>query len=546
MHPESAFPHQSQAWSETYRHLSAADRKHPLAAEDLDRLATAAYLIGKDLESDEYRARAHHGFAVRNEPERAARCAFWLAFGLLERGESAGASGWLARARRVLEECGRDCVESGYLLLPEAVRRISEGDTQAAHALFRKAAEIGGRFREPDLIALARHGQGRALIRLGKLTEGVALLDEAMVSVTAGEVSAIVAGDVYCGVISGCQEIFDWRRAQEWTIALTRWCAGQPDLVHYRGQCLLRRAEILQLRGAWPEAIAEARRACQRLVEPPGQPGIGAAFYQLGELHRLRGEVPEAEAAYHEANLHGRTPEPGLALLRLAQGNVETAVAAIRRVVHEIQAQRTRPRILVAAAEILLTAGDVTAARAAAEELAVLATTIGAPYVNAWSAQITGAVLLAEGQVRDALGSLREAERLWRELRAPYEAACVRTLVALACQELGDVSGCDTELEAAGAAFRQLGATPDLERLERRRRSRAAAQPTGLTPRELQVLRLVAAGGSNRAIAGQLRISERTVARHVSNIFAKLGLSSRAAAAAYAYRHSLVQPGPSA
>ncbi|MEZ0332510.1 MAG: LuxR C-terminal-related transcriptional regulator [Gemmatimonadales bacterium] len=537
-------PHQSHAWSEIYRDLWAADRECPLAAEDLERLATAAYLIGKDTESDEIWARAQREFTARNEPERAARCAFWLAFGLLERGESAGASGWLARARRLLDECGRDCVESGYLLLPEAIRHISEGDIAAAHAGFGEAAAIGKRFREPDLIALARHGEGRALIRLGRLAEGVALLDEAMVAVTAGEVSAIAAGDVYCGVISGCQEIFDWRRAQEWTIALTRWCAGQPDMVHYRGQCLLRRAEVMQLRGACLEAMEEARRARERLVEPPGQPGLGAAYYQLGELHRLRGELDEAETEYKEANRHGRMPEPGLALLRLAQGEVEAAVASIRRVVQESQAPRTRPRVLAAAAHILLAAGDVAAARAAADELAALAVAIGAPYLIALSAQITGAVRLAEGDGRQALRSLREAARVWQELKAPYEVACVRALLGLACRELGDVSGCEVELDAACAAFRQLGAALDLERVEQRRRAHAVAEPTGLTPRELQVLRLVAAGASNRAIAGQLRISERTVARHVSNIFVKLGLSSRAAAAAYAYRHSLVQSGP--
>ena len=343
-------------------------------------------------------------------------------------------------------------------------------------------------------------------------------------AVTAGEVSAIAAGDVYCGVISGCQEIFDWRRAQEWTIALTRWCAGQPDMVHYRGQCLLRRAEVMQLRGAWLEAMEEARRARERLVEPPGQPGLGAAYYQLGELHRLRGELDEAETAYKEANRHGRMPEPGLALLRLAQGEVEAAVASIRRVVQESQAPRTRPRVLAAAAHILLAAGDVAAARAAADELAALAVAIGAPYLIALSAQITGAVRLAEGDGRQALRSLREAARVWQELKAPYEVACA----GAAGSRLPGAGRRQWLRGRAQYGLRGLSAArrARLERIEQRRRAHAVAEPTGLTPRELQVLRLVAAGASNRAIAGQLRISERTVARHVSNIFVKLGLSS--------------------
>ncbi len=527
------------SWGEVYHHLSGADREHTLGAEDIERLAVAAFLTGNDQESAACWVRAHNEFAARPDPTRAARCAFWLAHGLLERGEEAAASGWLARARRLLDEYGRDCVESGYLLLPEAIRCIAEGDNDAANAGFREAAAIGQRFDEADLVTMARHGQGRALIRLGRLEEGVALLDEAMISVTAGEVSAVVAGDVYCGVISGCQEIYDWRRAQEWTDALTRWCADRPDLVPYRGQCLLRRAEILQLRGTWPEAMDELERARQRLLDPPGQAGVGAALYLLGELHRARGELGKAEQAYREAHLHGRTPQPGLALLQLLRGETDAAVAAIRRVLHEAQAQRTRPRILAAAVRILLAAGDVIAARAAAEELAAIAESTGAPYLHAMAAQWTGAVRLAARDFHGALRSLREAERMWQELGAPYEVASVRALAGLACRELGDTSGCDVELDAACRTFRQLGAVPDLERFQQLRAAPTAV-PDGLTTRELQVLRLVATGGSNRAIAAELGISERTVARHVSNIFLKLGLSSRAAATAYAYRHSIV------
>jgi DNA-binding CsgD family transcriptional regulator len=529
-----------RGWEDLYAQLSIADRETPLGPEDLERLATAAHLLGKDAESAGFRARARHEFLVAHHPERAVRCALWLALELLDQGDQAQANGWIARARRLLEG-GRECVEQGYLLLPEALLSIDRGDNEAASLTFGRAAAIGERFGDPDLVALARHGQGRALIRRGRTAEGVQLLDEAMVAVTAGEVSPTVAGEVYCGVISGCQEIFDWRRAQEWTAALARWCATQPDLVAYRGQCLLRRAEVMQLRGFWPEALDEARRACERLAQPPGQTGYGAAFYQLAELHRLRGEHADAEDAFRQASLRGRRPQPGLALLQLARGETGAALASIRTAVDQSREGRARARLLGAQVEIALAANDIACARAAAGKLASIAAELGAPYLRAVSDQATGAVLLREGDARAALAALRETEAVWQEMEAPYEAARTRALIGLACRELGDRGGAEMELEAACAILRRLGAAPELARIERLRPVSTARGTQGLTARELQVLRLVAAGKTNRAIAAELRISEKTVARHLSNIFVKLGLSSRAAATAYAYDHALVQ-----
>ena len=529
-----------QAWADAHALLSAADREAPLEPPDLERLATAAILVGRDADSTDVLARAHNAFLSRGHAERAARCAIWVALRLLNKGDLAQAGGWLARARRLLDDGERDCVEQGYLLFLIGRRCVMEGDVATAHASFTRAASIGDRFRDPDLVALARHGEGRTLIHLRRAVEGVALLDEVMVSVTAGEVSPVVAGIVYCSVIDACHDTFDLRRAQEWTAALGRWCAAQPDVVPYRGDCLVRRAEIMQLHGAWADAMDEARRAGESLSQSPRQQVVGSAFYQQGELHRLRGEVAKAEEAYRQASQRGRTPEPGLALLRLAQGQVEAAMAAIRRAVDETRSPQIRPRVLAAYVEIALAANELPAARAAATELSELAATLDAPYLRVLSAQATGAVLLTEGDARAALAALRQAWTAWRDLDAPYEAARVRALIGLACRARGDEETAEMELDAARCVFQQLGAAPDLARVEALTRRAVGKGAGGLTAREVQVLRLVAAGHTNRAIADGLVISEKTVARHVSNIFTKLGVSTRAAATAYAYQHDLL------
>lgn len=528
-----------RAWRESYAHLSQADHEAPLEGEDLERLAHAACLIGNDAEGEDVLARAQHAFLSRGDREGAARSAFWLAFSLLNKGDVARAGGWIARARRLLEEGPHDCVVHGYLLLPAALRCVGEGNLVPAYEFFCEAADIGRRFRDSDLTAFALHGRGRALIRMGKIAEGVALLDEAMVAVTAGEVSAIVAGDIYCSVIEACHEIFDLRRAHEWTSALNQWCAAQPDLVLFRGQCLVRRAEIMQLHGAWPAAIDEAQRACERLARPP-QRAIGAALYQRAELLRLRGELAQAEAAYREAGQSGRNPQPGLSQLRLAQGQVNAAAAAIRTALDEAKDRWIRSRMLGAYVEIMLAANDVLAARAGADELAAIAAALEAPFLRALAGRATGAVLLAEGSARAALAALHRASAAWDEVEAPYEAARTRVLIALACRQLGDGDSADMELEAARQVFRQLGAAPDLAYADGLSRTPVAKTVAGLSAREVEVLRFLATGRTNRAIADELCISEKTVARHVSNIFNKLGLSNRAAATAYAYEHHLV------
>jgi ATP/maltotriose-dependent transcriptional regulator MalT len=528
------------AWGEAFALLSAADQESPFGAEDLERLAIAAHLIGRDEDSEDAWARAHREWLRCGETGRAVRCAFWLGLGLQLRGEIARVQGWLARARRLIEHLDPDAIEWAYVLGWEGTATMFQGDDAGACAIYDRAAEIADRGRDPDLEVFSRLGRGQTLTHLGDVAEGMALLDEAMVAVTASDVSPILAGLAYCIVILECQQAFDLRRAQEWTAALSRWCAAQADLVPYRGQCLVHRAEIMRRRGDWSHAMDEVLRARARLSEPSGQNALGMALYEQAEQHRLRGEFARAEAVFFEAGECGRDPQPGLALLRLAQGRVDTAVSAIRRALDEPAAwQVTRAELLAACVEIELAAGDAGAARAYADELGAIAARLDAPMLDAMAAHASGAVLLVEGEAGAALRELRRAGTTWHQLQSPYEEARVRVLLGLACRTLGDADSAAMELSAARAEFARLGAVPDVARVDGLLHREPPATG-GLTERERQVLALIATGKTNRAVAAELVISEKTVARHVSNIFTKLGVSSRAAATAYAYEHDLV------
>lgn len=525
------------AWANAYTSLSLADQRCPLGADDLELLRISAYLIGRDLESERILARAHHAHLIAGDQVRAARAACWLGLSALLRGEIGPATGWLSRARRLLDS--RDCVEQGYLLLPVAEQCFSEGHIESALGAANRAAAIGDRFGDADLIACARHLQGRALLEQGQIRNGLALLDEAMLAVTAGELSPIITGLIYCSVIEACQQVYALSRAREWTAALSRWCEQQPAMVAFRGTCLVRRAEILQVHGAWPDALAEATRACECSQDAKRKPP-GAALYQQGEIHRLRGESRRAEEAYRSASALGYEPQPGLALLRMAQGRTDAAAATIRRVVSTVTDRLQRTKLLPAHIEIMLATGDIREARSACHELEQLAETIDADALRAMAGHSGGAVELAEGHARAALSSLRRAFEGWQQIEAPYAVACVRMLMGVACRSLGDEETARLEFGAARTAFQQLGAAPDLARLDTFENREASTHRAPLTNRELQVLRLVAAGKTNRAIATELSLSERTIDRHVANILTKLDVPSRAGAAACAYRYNLL------
>ena len=528
-----------QKWREAYELLSVADRESPLEPADLERFATAAYLVGEDAHAATNWTRAHHALIDQGHVERAARWGFWLSLYMLLAGEMAQTTGWLARSQRLLKDREEACVEQGYGLIVTGLLAMGEGDTDSAGASFEQAVALAERFGDPDLLALGLLSRGQSLIQSHRTAEGVARLDEAMVAVTAGEVSPVLAGIVYCAVILTCQRIFDLRRAREWTRQLDTWCASQPDLVPYRGQCLVHRSEILQLQGDWPGALAEAMKARDHLADR-SEAVVGRACYQQGELHRLRGEFAQANEMYREAGRNGCEPQPGMSLLRLAEGKPDAAAALIRGVADSAGAGSSRPKLLGPYVEILIATGNLDAARAAADELTRIATAIDAPSLLATSAQATGTVLFAEGKTKAALGLLREAWALWQQLETPYEAARVRVLIGQVCDRLGDHETARMHFHAARSVFGQLGAAPDLGELERLMTTRSAGPSGALTDREREVLSLVASGETNRQIAATLGISEHTVARHLSNIFDKLGVTSRTAASAFAHKNKLV------
>ncbi len=524
-------------WQAAYDAWSAAGPAD-LELPDLDDLGTVAELLGDHQLTVAARQRAFTGHLGAGELDAAVRQAFQLSMSLGGHGEPALSSGWAARAEEVAAALPEDSVGHGWVAFLRMFRSLGSSDFEAAQQHAEQALAIGRRQGDADLTGMALCGLGRFTLYAGRVREGVELLDEAMVRVVGGELSPIIAGHVYCTAIEGCQEIGDFARVAEWTTALEKWCADQPGLLLFTGQCAVHRGQLLRLRGEWDQALDEFQLAAERYSQEGAPAAAALSAYEAGEVHRLRGEVAAAEAAYDHAADAGYDPQPGLALLWLAKGDLEAARSAVTRLLAEAEGLVRRSRVLPPAVEVLVDTGESAAASTAAKELEELAEEIGSDAVAAASAQASGLVELGRGDAAGALPYLRKAQQLWSRAGAPYERARSRALVGRALLATGDERGARRELEAAREALRQVGAWPDADEAERLLVPRAL--PAGLTAREVEVLRLVASGRSNAEIAAALVLSEKTVARHLSNIFTKLGVGSRTAATAFAFEHDLV------
>ncbi|MFE7581250.1 LuxR C-terminal-related transcriptional regulator [Streptomyces gardneri] len=558
-----------ESWAEAYALLHAHDL-HPsraLTADDLSVLADAAWWSGHIDESVTARLRAHAAFLAAGDHRGAGLAAWWLHYEYRSLGRPAAAAGWLHRSRHHLED-QPPCPEQCFLAWTDAEEAEQHGDRAAALAAARRMTRLALRSASPDLVALSRQAESAVLLANGRRTEALALLDDAMCAVTAGELSGVFTGWLYCLALTQCMEAADFGRAVEWTNAAMEWCAppwtGRPAETGresepaslttpaamavasgenpFRGVCRAHRVEVLDLLGTWALAEEEARQAC-REVPVDCLESAAAAFYAAGDVQRRQGRLDEAAVSYAHAHELGRIPQPGLALLRLAQGRADAAVAGVDLALacqsdprHDLLG---RARLLAARTEVALAVRDVPGASKAARELDALAGDV--PLLRATADTALGAVALAEARSGPALRLLRQALAGWLELRVPYEAAQVRMLLAAADRTVGDEEAARLELAAARTVFERLGAVPDARRaaalLSGGKRRRL---PGGLTAREAEVLRLVAGGGTNKDIAQALVISEHTVSRHLNNIFAKLGVGSRAAATAYAYAHDLV------
>ncbi len=524
-------------WAAAYDAWSAAGLR-ALSIEELEDFASVTELLGRH---DECVAALQREFVLSQEARDAARgvvSAFRLAMSTGAHGEPALAQGWTARAEELANELDDDALEHGWVAYLRMFRAIMTGDVATATPQAHLALEVGRRHRDPDLTAMGLVALGRIKLYAGEVPAGLARLDESMVRVIAGECSPVIAGHVYCTAIEGCQEVSDFARMAEWTSALERWCAEQPGLLAFTGQCAVHRGQLLRQRGEWSSALNEFEHAAARYRKVGSPPAAALSAYESGEVLRLRGDHAAAEAAYERAADAGFEPQPGLALLWLATGDQAAALAAVERLQAEPGGPVQRCRLLPAAIEVLLSDGQVDRARELANELSAIAEDFGCEPLEAAAAEASGAVELAGGDAGGALPYLRKAQQMWARAEAPYERARARVLLGRALAAAGDHETSRRELEAARTALRQLGARPAADQVDRL--LAPATLPSGLTAREAVVLRLVASGRSNAQIAADLVLSEKTVARHLSNIFTKLEVGSRTAATAFAFEHGLV------
>jgi len=526
----------ARLWTGAHDGFFAARQESPLDADDLSALAAASWWLGLMDESLAVGEEAYERYLEASDHRRAAMRAFDIAYAYFLRGNETVGGGWVGRAQRLLSH-EPDCPEQGYLLYFAVETSLDGGQETMAKA--RQVQDFGRRHADRNLVAAGIVAEGRVLIKLGRAQDGLALLDEGMLEASGEDMSPIWAGNIYCHLMAACYELGDIRRAAAWTQSTAEWCDRMAPAVLFKGICRVHRAQVMQIRGAWTQAQDEAERVCQDVAHI--HVGIVAeGHYQIGEIRRLRGDHEGAQDAYHQGHHLGRDPQPGLALLRLAQGRPEAAATLIRTALAGVTDRLARARLLAAQVEIAVAAGDPATASVAADELDAVASAYQSSGLQAAAKRSRGAVMLATGHTEEALSTLRAACSGWTELEAPYDCAKVRVLLARAYRQLGDIESSERELDSARSAFEVLGAELDAKEAGAERRG---TLPNGLTEREAEVLALVAAGSTNRQIADALLLSQKTVERHVSNIFTKLGVATRTAAARFAFDHKIASPG---
>lgn len=528
---------QQRDWATARRAFKQAADDGDLAADDLAALANASWWLGEIDETNRLFEEAHRRYLEQGRRAEGCLAAMEIAINHFLRGEQVLASGWMARATRLAAELPEGPVH-GYLSYALDVDSSFGGrDFDKALTAARRVQELGRRYGDAQLIAIGLLGEGRILIKHGSPAAGLALLDEAMVAILAGEIGPDWAGNIYCNTISACHELADYGRMRQWTEATERWLTTLSGAVLFSGICRVHRVQLLILEGELERAASDAIRVCDELAEI-SVANAAEAWYQLGEARRLGGDHDGAEGAYTAAHQRGRDPQPGLALLRLAQGRSKAALSSVRSALIAKPGQPlARVPLLAAQHEIALASGDLATAREACSELRATAATYGTPGLEALTAVASGALALAEGQVEEALVALRDGCRGWRELKAPYHVARACLLLARSYRELRDEDAAAMEDAAADELLGELGIARSV--LVAGLAAGPAARPAGLSAREVEVVALVAAGLTNPAIAAQLGISPRTVARHLANIFVKLGAASRTEAARQAFELGL-------
>ena len=471
----------SRRWLEAIELLPEVDAEGGAEPADLDAWGEAAWWAGRLGLAIELRERAFAAHLAAGDHRHAAGTALALANDYSHRLESAIASGWVRRAERLLSELP-ESPEHGYLERARINAALGRGDLGLALEIAERLLGIGLRLRDPDLEALALQDKGRILVAAGRVSEGLALLDEAVVAAVSGEVAPYTAAVVYCNATVACGDLTDYRRASEFAEVAKRWCDRQ-EISGFPGMCRVRRVEIMRLGGAWAEAEAEARRACAEL-EDFCLDYAGEGFYQIGEIRLRVGDLEGAEEAFTHAHGLGRDPQPGLSLLRFAQGRTDAAAATLARTLADpALPPLRRARLLPAEVELAIAVGDVERAETAAAELERIASEYGTHVLRASASTALGQVSLARGAFGPAIEALREAVRTWQATDAPYEAARARVSLAEAFLGSGDRDEATMELGAAVAAFERLGAGPEAAKATALLRSAGAPVASGAEAR---------------------------------------------------------------